>query len=105
MKPKRNAIYWKKLKKFGLHASNYLEKENQRMETLQNNVNKFFRFYVKCLNRDVNVQKLFQPENQAYLPALSNGADIWLSNNCDYLACLKDFRQPNSKVPPTVALF
>jgi len=46
--------------------------------------------------------KLFgEHENQACFPALLDGGGIWLGVKNDLLACLEDFSQPKSEVPPT----
>ena len=59
------------------------------------------RLYIGCQNRDGNLEELFQHENQACSPALSDGGGICQGAKSDLLACLEDVSQPRSEAPPT----
>ena len=71
------------------------------MKSLKNDVDLFARLYVGCQNPDGNLDDFFQHENQVCPPALSDGGGIRLGVKSDLLACLEDFSQPRSEVPPT----
>ena len=106
-KPIEDAIHRNKLKIFGQPATKPQAKGKQQMKSfksLKNDVDLFSRLYFGCQNRDGNLDDFFQHENQACPPALSDGGGIQLGVKSDLLACLEDFSQPRSEVPPTSSI-
>ena len=72
------------------------------MKSLNNDVDLFSCLYIGCQNRDGNLDKFFQHENQTcplhYRMAVASSS---MAVKSDLLTCLEDFSQPKSEVPPT----
>jgi len=70
-----DAIYRHELNIFG-QLPKVPEKGANQVKSLKNDASLFSRLHIRCQNRDGNPKEFFQHENQACLPALSDGGCI-----------------------------
>ena len=94
-----DVIHRNKLKLFGSAFKKSVSKGKQQLTSLKSDVGLFSRLYIGCQTRDGNLEEFFRHENQAFPPALSDGANLHLGTKRDLLLCLEDLCETQSEAP------
>ena len=65
----------------------------------------FSRLYISCQTRNGNLEDVFQHENQAWPPALSDGGRLRLGTKSEIRTCLEDLFLSQTKTPDATCIF
>jgi len=96
-KPIDDTIHRNRLKLFVGSRTKTASKEKQQLTLMKCDVELFSRLYITCQTIDGNLEDIFQQENQAWPPALSDGGRLRLSTKSDILTCLDDLYPSQTK--------
>ena len=96
-KPIDDTIHRNRLKLFVGSRTTTASKEKQQLTLMKSDVKLFSRLYITCQTRDGNLEDIFQQENQAWLPALSDGGRLRLGTKSYILTCIDDLSPSQTK--------
>jgi hypothetical protein len=85
-----------KLPLFNTPTIKPVPKSKQALTTMKGDMELFSRMYIGCQTRDGNLDDVFQHENRAYPPSLSEGGNLCLGSKSDLLNCMEELSKAKS---------
>ena len=98
-KPLSDIVSKNKLALFSTSQTKQRSRSKEHVASLKTNCTLFSRFYISCQARQSNLDRFFEPENQACLPSISDMGQLRQGSKSDLMECLTKSSQPASIHP------